>query len=287
MSHETKTRTATATVGPPVFVRERRTGWRAVDLAEILAYRDLFYFLVLRNIKILYKQTVLGFGWAILKPFFSMIVFTVIFGRLAKVPSDGIPYPIFSYAALVPWTYFQTSMTQSTNSLVQNSQLFTKVYFPRIFIPLAPVVSGLVDFAIAMTIVGVMMAYYRVVPGLGLLFLPALILLMVLTAAAVGMWSSVLAVQYRDIRFTIQFAAQLLMYAAPVVWPASLIPHKYRLLYGLYPMAGVIEGFRSALLGRRPMPWDLLAMGTLSAATLFIFALLYFRRAERVLADVV
>jgi len=271
---------------PPTIVREPVRGWRAVDLRELLSYRDLFYFLVTRDIKVLYKQTVLGFGWAILRPVFSMIVFSVVFGRLAKVSSDGIPYPLFSYVALVPWTYFQTSMTQSTGSLIQGARLVSKVYFPRVLLPLAPVIAGLADFVIALSIVAVLMAWYRVAPTVGVVFLPPLVVIMVLTAAAVGLWLSILAAQYRDVRYAVQFLVQLLMYAAPVVWPASLIPAKFRLLYGLYPMAGVIEGFRSALVGTNPMPWDLIAAGTLSALVLFITGLFYFRRAERVLADV-
>lgn len=270
----------------PVKVIEKRSGWRALDLRELLANRDLFYFLVARDVKVIYKQTVLGFAWAIIRPVFSMIVFSVIFGRLAKIPSDGIPYPIFSYAALVPWTYFQTSVTTSTNSLVANSNVITKVYFPRIIIPLAPVAAGLVDFVVALSIVGVMMAWYGIVPTAALAFLPVMVLIMVLTAAGVGLWLSVLAVQYRDVRFAMQFVVQLLMYAAPVVWPASLIPQKFRLLYGLYPMAGVIEGFRSALLGRTAMPWDLIGMGSVTAVVLFVLGSFYFRRMERTLADV-
>ena len=271
---------------PFIKVIERKTGWRALDLGELYRYKDLFRFLVIRDIKVLYKQTVLGFGWAILRPFFSMIVFSIVFGRLAKIPSDGNPYPLFSYAAQVPWTYFQTAITQSTSSLITGAQLISKVYFPRIIVPLAPVVAGLVDFVIALTIVAVMMAYFGTAPTANIVFLPLMILIMVVTAASIGMWLSVLAVQYRDIRFAIQFVAQFLMYAAPVVWPASLIPEKYRLIYGLYPMAGVIEGFRSALLGHKPMPWDLIGMGSLSAGLLFTIGTLYFRRMERVLADV-
>jgi lipopolysaccharide transport system permease protein len=210
----------------------------------------------------------------------------VVFGRLAKIPSDGIPYPLFSYAALVPWTYFQTAVTQSTGSLISGSALLSKVYFPRIIIPLAPVVAGLVDFTIALSIVGVLMAWYGVAPTVNIIVLPLMVVIMMMTAAGVGMWLSVLGIQYRDVRFAIQFFTQLLMYAAPVVWPASLIPEKYRLIYGLYPMAGVIEGFRSALIGARPMPWDLIGMGAISALVLFITGALYFRRAERYLADV-
>lgn len=271
---------------PPTIIRERRRGWRAVDIRELLAYRDLFRFLVTRDIKVVYKQTVLGFGWAILRPVFSMIVFSVVFGRLAKVPSDGVPYPLFSYAALVPWMYFQTAMTQSTASLIQGARLVSKVYFPRLFIPMAPVAAGLVDFAIALSIVAGLMAYYGVAPTLNVLFLPLLVLMMILTAAGVGLWLSILAAQYRDVRFAMQFVGQLLMYAAPVVWPASLIPQQYRIFYGFYPTAGVIEGFRSALLATNPMPWDLIIPGFISAVVLFVTGLLYFRRAERILADV-
>lgn len=270
----------------PVKVIEKKSGWQALNLYELLGYRDLFFFLVFRDVKVIYKQTILGFAWAIIRPVFSMIVFSVVFGRLAKVPSDGIPYPIFSYAALVPWTYFQTSVTTSTSSMISNANLISKVYFPRIIVPLAPVAAGLVDFVIALSIVGLMMVWYGIVPTAALAALPLMVLIMILTAAGIGLWLSVLAIQYRDVRFAMQFISQLLMYAAPVVWPASLIPEKYRLLYGLYPMAGVIEGFRSALLGHNPMPWDLIGMGSITAVFLFGFGALYFRRMERTLADV-
>ncbi|MEL6536814.1 MAG: ABC transporter permease [Bacteroidota bacterium] len=265
-------------------------GWQLLNFSELLRYRDLFYFMVVRDIKVLYKQTVLGFLWAVLNPFFSMVVFTVIFGNLAEVPSDGVPYPIFSFAGLLPWTYFAQSMQTSTNSLVQARNIFTKVYFPRLLIPMTPVVAKLVDFLIAFAMLGVMMVYYKVTPTWDALYLPLLIIVMILSAAGIGMILSAMAVQYRDIRFAMTFLTQLLMYSAPVVWPASLIEEKfgslaYR-LYGLYPPAGVIEGFRAALIGTRPMPWDLLAFSSLSAVLLFIVGALYFRRMERVFADV-
>jgi len=239
-----------------------------------------------RDIKVLYKQTVLGFGWAILRPVFSMIVFSIVFGGLAKIPSDGIPYALFSYVALVPWTYFQTALNVSTNSMITSAHIISKVYFPRVLIPLVPVVSGLVDFIIAMSIVVLMMVFYSIPPTINLVFLPALLIIMMMTTAAAGLWLSVLCVQYRDVKFAIQFIAQILMYAAPVVWPASLIPEKYRFFYGLYPMAGVIEGFRSALLGKNMMPWDLIVASMISATLLFVTGMYYFRRAERVLVDV-
>ena len=269
-----------------IKVIERKQGWQTLDLPELFRYRDLFRFLVVRDIKVLYKQTILGFGWAILRPVFGMIIFSVVFGRLAKIPSDGIPYPLFSYVALVPWTYFQTGVTQSTSSLISGSALLSKVYFPRIIIPLAPVVAGLVDFLIALSVVGVLMAWYGVEPTLNVVFLPLMVVIMMMTAAGVGMWLSVLGIQYRDVRFAIQFFTQFLMYAAPVVWPASLIPQQYRLFYGLYPMAGVIEGFRASIIGKTPMPWDLIAVGSVTAMVLFVSGALYFRRMERIFADV-
>jgi len=265
---------------------EPKKGWQLIDWKELRDYKDLFYFLVWRDIKVLYKQTILGFSWAIIRPVFSMIVFTIVFGKLAKVPSDGVPYPIFSYTALVPWIYFSTAMTNSTNSLIGNANMLSKVYFPRLIIPMTPVLASLVDFAIALVILGAMMVWYGIIPTINILFLPLLILLMVLTAAGIGMWLSAMAIQYRDIRHASQFIAQLLMYAAPVVWPASLISDQYRLLYGLYPMAGVIEGFRSAILGTNPMPWDLILMGSLSATVIFLSGIFYFRRLERIFADV-
>lgn len=269
---------------------EPASGWQLINWQELRAYKDLFYFLVLRDIKVLYKQTVLGFAWAIIRPFFSMIVFSIVFGSLAQVPSDGIPYPIFSYTALLPWTYFATAMADSTNSLVNNMNMLTKVYFPRLVIPMTPVLAKLVDFGIASLLLGAMMAWYGLAPTLNVLFLPLLVLLMVLTAAGIGMWLSALAIQYRDVKHAIQFVVQILMYAAPVVWPASLIGERFGqtawLLYGLYPMAGVIEGFRAALLGATPMPWDLIAIGSLSAVGLAVSGALYFRRLEDTFADV-
>jgi len=273
-----------------ITVIESRPGWQLIDIKELKQYRDLLYFMVKREITVLYKQTILGFAWAIIRPVFSMIVFSVVFGNLAKVPSDGIPYPIFSYSALVPWTYFSTAMTRSTQSLVTGANIFTKVYFPRMIIPLTPVIAGLVDFAIALSVVGVLMVYYSIVPTINILYLPLLIILMVMTSAGIGMWLSALAIQYRDVGFATQFMSQLLMYAAPVVWPVSLIGEKFghnaQLIYGLYPLAGVIEGFRSALLGHNPMPWDLIGMGSVSALVIFVSGALYFKRKERLFADV-
>jgi lipopolysaccharide transport system permease protein len=265
---------------------EASKGWQLINLRELLRYKDLFYFLVWKEIKVLYKQTILGLTWAIIRPLFTMVIFSVVFGRLAKMPSDGVPYPIFAFVALAPWTYFSTAMTSSSNSLVGNTQLLTKVYFPRLIIPMTPVLSGLVDFGIAFVMLGGMMAWFRIVPTWNIVFLPLLIFLMICSASGIGMWLSALAIQYRDIKYAVPFLAQILLYAAPVVWPVSLIPSGYRLVYGLYPMAGVIEGFRSALLGTNPMPWDLIAMGTLSTAVILLSGAFYFRKMERIFADV-
>lgn len=276
--------------GMPKIRIEPTTGWALIDWRELIAYKDLFIYLVKRDVTVLYKQTVLGFAWAIIRPVFQMVLFTVIFGSMAKISSDGVPYAIFSYVALVPWTYFSAAMTSSTNSLVANTGMFTKVYFPRLVIPLTPVLAKLVDFAIAFIIIGILMLWYGVTPTINVLYLPLLILLMIMTAAGIGLWLCALTIQYRDIKHAVQFLSQLLMYAAPVVWPVTLIEENFgevvRIIYGLYPMAGVIEGFRAALLGTREMPWDLIGMGTLSAVILVVSGAMYFKRMERRFADV-
>ncbi len=274
----------------PTIVIKPKSGWQLIDWKELIEYRDLFYFLIKRDVLAIYKQTVLGFTWAIIRPVFSMIVFSVVFGGLAKIPSDGIPYPIFSYVALIPWTYFAAAMNTSTQSLISGKGIFTKVYFPRLIIPLIPVLSKLVDFAIAFVILFGLMAWYGISPTKNLIFLPVLILMMMLTASGIGMWLSAMAIQYRDIPQGVGFLSQLLMYAAPVVWPLSLLEDKFgesvSLAYGIYPMVGVIEGFRSALLGHNPMPWVLIGIGALSAIFLFISGALYFKNKERIFVDV-
>jgi|TARA_B100001964_G_scaffold6354_1_gene6944 lipopolysaccharide transport system permease protein len=274
----------------PTIVIKPKSGWQLIDWKELIEYRDLFYFLIKRDVLAIYKQTVLGFTWAIIRPVFSMIVFSVVFGGLAKIPSDGIPYPIFSYVALIPWTYFAAAMNTSTQSLISGKGIFTKVYFPRLIIPLIPVLSKLVDFAIAFVILFGLMAWYGISPTKNLIFLPVLILMMMLTASGIGMWLSAMAIQYRDIPHGVGFLSQMLMYAAPVVWPLSLLEDKFgesvSLAYGIYPMVGVIEGFRSALLGHNPMPWVLIGIGALSAIVLFISGALYFKSKERIFVDV-
>ena len=271
----------------PYLVIKPKKGWQFVDFKELKEYRDLFYFLVARDIKVRYKQTVLGGLWAIIQPFFMMIVFTLFFGTLARVPSDDIPYPIFNYSAMVAWTYFASAISYSSNSLVQESALISKVYFPRLIAPLAPVFAFLLDFAIAFVILIGMMLYYRIYPTVMTVFLPLLVILMMLTASGVGMFLAALNAKYRDIRYTIPFLTQFWMFASPVVYPVSMIPEKYHLIYAINPMAGIIEGFRSALLGTVAFPTQMLLISSAVSIILFITGALYFRQTERYFADVI
>ncbi len=271
---------------PSLTIIEPRKGWQAFNWRELKAYRDLLYFWVLRDIKVLYKQTVLGFTWALIRPAASMIVFSVVFGKLAKMPSDGIPYPIFAYAALMPWTYFSQSLIKSTDSLVQQASVISKIYFPRLIIPMAPVLAGLLDFALSFLVFFILMFGYRIQPTWNILYIPLLVVIMVLTASGLGMWTSALGIQYRDVRQAMMFIVQLLMYASPIVWPISIIPFKYRMIYSIYPMAGVLEGFRSALIGKHPMPWQLISIGSISAIFLFLTGAIIFHRMEKNFADV-
>jgi lipopolysaccharide transport system permease protein len=270
----------------PQTVIEPPAGWQLVDLEELWRYKDLLWFLVWRDVKARYAQSILGIGWAVIQPVFNMVVFTVIFGNLAKISSEGVPYAIFSYTALVPWTYFSSALTSSGGSLVSARNMITKVYFPRLIVPLAPVLAKLLDFGIAMLLLFGLMIYFGIAPTVWALGLPMLVVLMILTASGAGMWLTAMAIQYRDVKYALQFGVRLFMYASPVVYAASEVPERFRLLYGLNPMAGVIEGFRAALLGTRGMPWDLLAVGTASAVVIFVTGALYFRRMERVFADV-
>ena len=269
------------------------TGARFPDFREMLSYKDLLWFLVWRDVKTLYSQSVLGVGWAIVRPVFSAVIFSVVFGALAHVPSDGVPYTLFSFTGLLPWTYFSTAMSGSANSLVNSANVLNKVYFPRIFIPLTPVLAGLVDLVVAGAVLVLVLIGYHHAPTASIAYLPLLILIMVLTAFGAGLWLSALAIQYRDIRYAVGFLTQLLLYAAPVVWPVSLINQRFgasaesfRLMYGIFPMVGVIEGFRAAVLGSGPMPWDLIAIGAASAIVFVTTGLAYFRRRESFFADV-
>lgn len=265
---------------------EPRSGWRSIDWRELYEYRDMFRFLTLRSIKTRYSQSVIGIGWAVIQPLFSMLVFTVVFGRLAKVSADGMPYALFSFAGLVPWTYFANALTDSTGSLITNAGMLNKVYFPRLILPLSAVAAKLVDFFIALVVLVALMAVYRVAPTRAVIAIPLLLLIMVFAAAGAGMWLTALAIQYRDISYAMNFFVQLLMYAAPVVYPASLVPARFRLVYAINPMVGVIEGFRSALLGTRAFPWTMVGLGAATSLFMVISGALYFRRKERIFADV-
>lgn len=262
---------------------------RALDLGlpELRRFRELFFFLVWREIKGRYAQSVLGVGWAIVQPVASMVVFSVIFGGLANIASDGVPYPIFSYTGLVAWTYFSNALNDSAGSLVKHSSMVKKVYFPRLILPIAGVLARLLDFSIAIILLFALMMWYSIVPTIAVLALPALVLVMMMAAAGFGIWLSALAVQYRDVNHAMTFGLQLFMYAAPVVYPVSYIPEKYRLLYALNPMVGVVEGFRASLLGTGAMPWDLIGVGASSAALIFLLAIRYFHTREGIFADVV
>jgi len=261
-------------------------GWQAVDWKELYRYKDLLYFLTIRGIKAEYARSVLGVGWAIIQPLFTTLVFTIVFGNLAGVSSDGVPYVIFSFVAMVPWNYFSGTLTEASNSLVQNANMITKVYFPRIVLPLSAAFSKLLDFAIGILLLIGFMIYFQFMPSGWVFFTPVLVLMLLLTSLGLGMILSAMAVQYRDVKHAVSFVVQLLMYAAPVVYPASKVPTAYQFWYSLNPMVGVIEGFRSALLGTQPMPWDWILTGGTVSIILFVGGTFYFRRMEKVFADV-
>ena len=275
------------TARPPALIIEAGASRLATQVRDLWHYRELLYFLAWRDFKVRYKQTVLGAAWAILQPLFTMVVFSIFFGHLGKIPSDGIPYPIFAYSALLPWSLFAHALNQSSNSLVNNQSLITKVYFPRLIIPIAPLFVGLVDFAIAFLVLIGMMFFYGIAPGSAAFATPFLVLLAVLTALAVGLWLSALNVQYRDVRHTIPFLTQFWLFATPVAYPSSLLPEPWRSLYGLNPMAGVVEGFRWALLGTPHAPAALIAVSSAAVLALLLGGLWYFTRLERSFADIV
>jgi lipopolysaccharide transport system permease protein len=260
--------------------------WVPVDLHELWNYRELLTSFTIRDIKIRYKQTALGFLWAVIQPLFMMLIFTVIFGNFAKIPSDGIPYPLFSFAALLPWMLFSEGLTRSTMSMVTNSNIMTKVYFPRLIMPISGILSPLVDFAVSISILVLMMAYYGFVPTINVIFLPLFILLALATSLGVGLWLAALNVKYRDFQYTVPFIVQLWMYASPVVYPASMLPAAIRPIYGLNPMAGVIEGFRWALLGTE-IPGSIIFVSVSVVIVLLVSGMFYFRRMEQYYADIV
>ena len=271
----------------PVIRIQPSKGWVPLRLSGLWEYRELLYFLTWRDIKVRYKQTVLGAAWAIIQPFFTMVVFSVVFGRLVKVPSDGIPYPIFSYAALVPWTFFANAVTQSSNSLVGSGDLIKKVYFPRLVIPISSVMSGVVDFALAFGVLLAMMLYFGIVPTTRILWLPLLLLMAFVTALGVGLWLGAMNVQFRDVRHAVPFMTQFWLFATPVAYPTSLLPESWRVVYGINPMVGVVEGFRWALLGVETANGLTIVVSAVTALVLLVSGAFYFRRMERTFADVV
>jgi lipopolysaccharide transport system permease protein len=272
----------------PVIRIEPSQGWVSLKLRELWEYRELLYFLTWRDIKVRYKQTVLGAAWAIIQPFFTMVVFSVFFGNLAKIPSDDIPYPIFSYAALVPWSFFAHGLSQASNSLVGGAKLIRKVYFPRLAMPIATVFSGVVDFVLAFIVLLGMILYYGVIPTANVVWLPFFLLLALITSLGVGLWLSAMNVQFRDVRYTVPFITQFWMFATPIAYPSSLIEHPLlRTLYGINPMTGVVEGFRWALLDTDTAPGPIIIVSSLIALTLLVSGAFYFRRMEKTFADIV
>jgi lipopolysaccharide transport system permease protein len=261
------------------------SGWVPINFKDLWTYRELLYFLTWREIKVRYKQTVLGFAWAIIQPVLMMVVFTLFFGTLAKIPSEGIPYPLFNYAALLPWTLFAEGLTRSSHSLVQDANLVRKIYFPRLVMPMAGILSPVVDFAIAVTILAGLMIYYGYPPTVQILWLPVFILMAMATAFGAGLWLSSLNIKYRDIRYVVPFLIQIWLFASPVVYSSNLLPERYQLIYALNPMTGVIEGFRWALLGTRP-PASIIGVSVVIILVLIVSGVYYFRRSERYFADV-
>lgn len=262
-------------------------GWVSLKLRELWEYRELLYFLTWRDVKVRYKQTVIGAAWAIIQPFFTMVVFSLFFGKLAKIPSDGIPYPIFSFAALVPWTFFANGLSQSSNSLVGSANLIKKIYFPRLVMPISGVVSGIVDFVLAFIVLVGMMLFYHILPSANIIWLPFFLLLAFVTSLGVGLWLSAMNVQFRDVRYVVPFLTQFWLFATPIAYPSSLLSEPWRTIYGLNPMVGVVEGFRWALLRTNTAPGPIIIVSTLAALAILVSGAFYFRRMEKTFADVV
>jgi lipopolysaccharide transport system permease protein len=267
--------------------RQARPGWVAIDFAELWQYRELLVFYAIRDIKVRYKQTLLGAAWAILQPVMTMVVFSIFFGKLAGVPSDGLPYPVFAFCGLLPWQLFAFALTHSSNSLVQNAHVLTKVYFPRLIIPFASMIVGLVDFAIAFVVLIGIMLYYDITPGWALMTLPLFVVLAITAALSVGLWLSALNVKYRDVRYTIPFLAQIWLFVTPVAYSSSLVPSNWQAVFAVNPMAGVVEGFRWALLGKSAPPGAMLIVSVAATAILLAGGLFYFARMEKTFPDIV
>jgi lipopolysaccharide transport system permease protein len=269
-----------------VSIIEPKRGWQLINLKELWEYRDLFFFLVWRDIKVLYAQTILGFSWAILQPFIQIVIYTVVFGKVAKLPTEGFPYLLFSSVAIIPWTYMSQAMGQSSQSLVKEKNMLGKVYFPRLIFPITPVLARLVDFTISLLIIFIVLVYYQILPTWNFLALPIFLLMMICIPAAVGLWLGALAIRFRDVRHAMPFALRMLVYSAPIVYSAVSIPDTYRFIYSLNPIVGVIEGFRSCLLGT-PIPWIFIWPGIVTTLILLFTGTLYFKRMERIFADVI
>jgi lipopolysaccharide transport system permease protein len=271
----------------PIVNIEPSKSWVSLELGELWKYRELLYFLVWRDIKVRYKQTVLGAAWAIIQPLFTMLVFSLFFGRLAKIPSDGIPYPLFTFAALVPWTFFANGLNQSSNSLVASANLLKKVYFPRLASPIATVLAGVVDFVLAFVVLLALMAFYGTTPTIHVLWTPLFLLLALVTSLGVGLWLAALNVKYRDVRYIVPFIIQVWMFSTPIVYPSSLLPGAWRTIYGLNPMVGVVEGFRWALLGSNNAPGLIIVLSSIAALLILVGGAFYFRHMEKSFADIV
>lgn len=271
----------------PILNIEPSKSWVSLQLGEVWQYRELLYFLVWRDIKVRYKQTVLGAAWAIIQPLFTMLIFSLFFGRLAKMPSDGLPYPLFTFAALVPWTFFANGLNQSSNSLVASANLLKKVYFPRLVIPIATVLAGVVDFLLAFAVLLGLMAFYGTAPTINVVWTPLFLLLALVTSLGVGLWLSALNVKYRDVRLLVPFIVQVWMFSTPIVYPSSLLPGSWRTLYGLNPMVGVVEGFRWTLLGTNTAPGLMIVLSSIVALLILIGGAFYFRHMEKSFADIV
>jgi lipopolysaccharide transport system permease protein len=269
-----------------IIVIRPSQGWISLNLRDLWEYRELLYFLTWRDIKVRYKQTVLGGAWAVIQPFLTMVIFSLFFGKLARIPSDGIPYPIFSYAALVPWTFFANGVIQSSNSLLGSARLIQKIYFPRLVVPISSVVSGVVDFILAFIVLLGMMLYFDITPTWNVVWLPLFLLLAFVTALGVGLWLTAMNVQFRDIRYVVPFLIQAWLFTTPVAYPSSLLDEPWRTLYGINPMVGVVEGFRWALLGTQTAPDPIILVSALVAVGLLVSGAYYFRRMERTFADV-
>ena len=272
--------------GDEVTIIKRQSGWKFIDFRELKQYKDLFFYLVWREIKVLYAQTILGFSWAIIQPIVQIVIFTIVFGKVAKISTDGIPYILFSTVAIIPWTYMSQSMSMSSQSLITGASMLGKVYFPRLAFPITPILAKLVDFGISTLIVMGVMLYYRILPTWNLLLFPLFVVLMMAIPLGIGLWLSSLAIRFRDVRHTMPFLVRMLIYTAPIVYSSSSIPEEYRILYSLNPIVAVIEGFRACFLGTQ-VPWNYIWPGIITTLILIISGAFYFRRMERIVVDVI